>query len=87
MTWLELTAEGVDGGPQTALGAISLDGAANRFPGHNAKPAHGQCIAAGHDNKQRVGLRLPRAPHPLEIRLTGEPVSAIHLPWQGPGST
>src|SRR4030042_1030538 len=86
MPWLELMAEGVDRRPQAAFGTIALDGAPKRLPRHNAKSAHGQIIAAGHHNKQRVGLRLPRAPHPLEVRLTREPVSAIHLLRRGSGS-
>jgi hypothetical protein len=86
MPRLELSLQGVDRGPQTALSAIALHRAPDRLTGHDPKTARWQCIAADHDNKQRVGLRLPRAPHPLEVRLTGEPVSAIHLPWQGPGS-
>jgi hypothetical protein len=55
------------GGPQETFGAVAAHRQSDSFPGGHA---HAQVrLVAGLDNQdnKRVGIRLAKTPHPLEI--------------------
>ncbi len=63
----EVRQEALHGGAQESFGAIPSDGPANGLSGGDSDSHVWLVAGLGNQHNKRVGIRLSKTPHPLEI--------------------
>jgi hypothetical protein len=63
----EVRHEALHGGPQEAFGAVASHSQSDSFSGGHAHTQAGLVAELDYQHNKRVGIRLARTPHPLEI--------------------
>jgi hypothetical protein len=66
------------GMPQATAGSVAPDGITDPLARRHSDAAGVSLLRRSDKNKQRVGIRFSRSPHPPEILIAGQPESAIH---------
>ena len=61
-----------------AFCSVAENGIADRPSGGNAEPRERQLARLNNQHNKRVGIRLPKTPHPLKIGCTGQTELSFH---------
>lgn len=59
--------DALHGGAQKTFGAIASHGGSHSAPGGDSHAHAGRVAGLGNQDDKRVGIRLSKTPHPLEI--------------------